>query len=139
MEIEKPKATAPPKRLYLIKNVVLTGACLLTMRIEPRYKPSYWINRRDKIAAVRVSPSVIQWWQATGRDYGGNFFHLHAQVHAPTPAWCDDFLEGYEPSCLEEYIRLQFEHHQLDDLFREKANELRQKWCIGKWPVPAGI
>jgi hypothetical protein len=90
----------------------------------------YYINPTTRTALVRVSDTVCQRWQALGNTVSADseFDHRHWQTVWPSKERLDDLIKNdFQPSTMEEYLSLQFEHHQLDDYFRQKANTIKQK------------
>lgn len=94
---------------------------------EKSYPVTYWVNKSQSIAIVRVSDLRVQGWKPWGRDLTADFEHSHFQTTYPSKERLDEYLAGFEPSTVDEYLEYQFAQHQLDDFFREKANEFKNK------------
>ena len=91
---------------------------------------TYHINRATRTALVRITETACQEWQALGQNVGyeAEFDHRHRQSIYPTKERLDEYIQkNFEPSTKEEYLAIQFEHHQYDDYFRGKANAVKQK------------
>ena len=69
----------------------------------------------------------IQGWKTQGRDLNGTFEHSHFQTAYISKGRLDDYLKDFQPSTVDEYLEYQFAQHQLDDHFREKANEFKTR------------
>lgn len=91
------------------------------------YPLTYWVNKDDSIAVVRINDITIQGWKANGRDLSLDFEHSHFQTIYPSKDRLDEYLAKFEPSSLETYLEYQFAQHQLDDHFREKANHIKDR------------
>jgi hypothetical protein len=94
---------------------------------KPKYSVTYWINRTEQIALVRISDTVVQGWQAKGNKFSEDFRHSHFQTTYPSKERLDESLQKFESSTIEQYLDIQFRHHQYDDHFRDKANEIKDK------------
>lgn len=101
-----------------------------------KYTATYWIQRKQTagpvktnecIALVRISDTVVQGWKTIGRDLRGDFDHGHFQTTYPSKERLDEYLKGFEPSTIDEYLSTQFDQHQLDDYFRQKAMDFKNK------------
>lgn len=99
--------------------------------VKEKYQISYWVNKAQCIALVRVSDIRIQGWKPWGRDLTQDFEHSHFQTTYPSKDRLDEYLKDFEPSNIDEYLEYQFTQHQLDDHFREKANEFKNKRLSG--------
>jgi hypothetical protein len=91
------------------------------------FQTTYWINRDQKIALVHLRETVVQEWQALGRNLGRDFKHCHTQTTFPSKERLQEHLRAFEPSSVEEFIEMQFDHHALDDYFRAKASDWKQR------------
>lgn len=91
------------------------------------YQPTYWVNRKEDVAVVRINDLTIQGWKAMGRDLAKDFEHGHFQTTYPSKERLDDYLKDFEASNVDEYLQYQFAQHQLDDHFRARANEFKNK------------
>lgn len=91
------------------------------------YPLTYWVNKQQSICLVRVSDIRIQGWKPFGRDLTKDFEHSHFQTTYPTKDRLDEYLKDFAPSTVNEYLEYQFAQHQLDDYFREKANQFKNK------------
>lgn len=100
------------------------------------YPVSYWVNRQEHIALVRINPITVQGWQIKGRELAGEYDHRHFQTVYPSPERLEEYLKKFEPSDEETFLRFQFAHYQLDDYFREKANRYRDAIYAEKYGVP---
>jgi len=89
------------------------------------YPVTYWVNRLEGIAVVRINDTTIQGWKANGRDLSLEFEHSHFQTIYPSKERLDEYLSKFEHSNVEEYLEYQFAQHQLDDYFRAKANAFK--------------
>lgn len=95
--------------------------------VKETYKSTYWVNKNQSICLVRVSDLRIQGWKPWGRDLTQDFEHSHFQTTYPSKDRLDEYLKDFESSNVDEYLEYQFAQHQLDDHFREKANEFKNK------------
>lgn len=91
------------------------------------YPVTYWVNKSEQIALVRVTDTKVQGWKSFGRDLADEFEHSHFQTIYPNKERLDEYLQKFEASTVEEYLEYQFAQHQLDDHFREKANAFKNK------------
>lgn len=91
------------------------------------YTVTYWVNKKQSIALVRMSDLRVQGWKPWGRDLTQDFDHSHFQTTYPSKERLDEYLGDFEPSNVDEYLAYQFAQHQLDDHFREKANAFKEK------------
>lgn len=90
-------------------------------------EPTYWINREKQIVIVKLKPTQVQGWKATGRNLNADFDHGHFQITYSSEDILQESLKGFEPSTVDEYLEIQFAQHQMDDYFRKKANDFKQK------------
>lgn len=109
------------------------------METQEAYQCTYWIHREQEIALVRVSDTIVQGWKAQGRKLDEDFEHSHFQTTYPDKARLDLYLESFEPSTVDEFIEIQFAQHGLDDHFRKKASEWKQRQFENKPENHAGI
>ena len=91
------------------------------------YEVSYWIHPTDRIALIRINDTTVQGWQAKGDDPKHDFEYRAFRTTYPSKQRLDEALAGYHPSNVDEYLKLQFDHHHFDDQFRRKANEYKDK------------
>jgi hypothetical protein len=94
----------------------------------PKYQVTYWFNEQEQIAAVRVSDTMIQCWQAKGSEFGKDFRHSHVQSTYPSKTRLDQALaKGFAPSSIDKYLEIQFKQHHYDEHFRQKANAIKDR------------
>ena len=98
-----------------------------TVTQKPKYSVTYWINKSKTISLVRVSDIIVQGWKADGRELDKNYEHSHFQTVYPSKQRLDDYLKDFDLSTVDDYMEIQFAQHQLDDYFREKAVEFKNK------------
>lgn len=91
------------------------------------YPVTYWVNPAKQIALMRISDTRVQGWKALGRDITKDFEHSHFQTTYPSKERLDDALATFRPGTVDDYLQYQFTQHQLDDHFRQKANEFKNK------------
>jgi hypothetical protein len=91
------------------------------------YPVTYWVNHAQQIAICRISDTKVQAWKAQGRDLNEDFEHSHFQTTYPDKERLDEYLKDFAPSNVDEYLEHQFAQHQLDDHFRKKANDFKDK------------
>lgn len=104
------------------------------------YQLTYWFNPKTQIAAVRVSDTMIQCWQALGNEFDKDFKHTHVQSTYPSKERLDEALAQFEPSDIDKYLEVQFKHHSMDDYFRQKANAVKDKlFQMMNSPAPGGF
>lgn len=91
------------------------------------YPVTYWVNRKDQIAVMRINDITVQGWKARGRDLTKDFDHGHFQTTYPSKERLDEALKKFEPGTVDDYLEYQFAQHQLDDHFRAKANAFKNR------------
>lgn len=100
------------------------------------YPVTYWENIAEKLVVVRVNDTTLQGWQVKGRDIEGEFEHRHFQTVYPSKERLEEYLRGFSQTTRDVYLAYQFEHHQLDDFWRERANAIRDhQWRQGQVPI----
>ena len=77
----------------------------------PAY-PSYWVNRKESIAVVRINDIRIQGWKPYGRDLTQDFEHSHFQTTYPSRERLDEYLKDFAPSDVDEFVDYQVKHHR---------------------------
>lgn len=97
------------------------------METKEKYQLTYWVNDQDQIAVVRIDDITIQGWKAKGRDLAGEYEHSHFQTIYPSKERLDEYLQKFHPGTVDDLLAYQFAQHQLDDHFRSKANEFKNK------------
>lgn len=103
---------------------------------HPSSPVTYWVNRQEHIALVRVNEITVQGWKVQGRNVSGEFEHSHFQTIYPSRERLEEYLaKGFEPATIDDFLEHQFTHHQLDDYFREKANDYKTRQAKQQVPL----